>query len=56
LSFFTACSVRKIIPTLPFIEGSQAALNKPQAVPGVIVAIQTFGDLVNLGPRGQVLQ
>ena len=29
----------------------QAALKKPQAVPGVIVAIQTFGDLVNLNPH-----
>ena len=26
-------------------------MNKPQAVPGVIVAIQTFGDLVNLNPH-----
>src|SRR5437867_6600970 len=29
----------------------QAAVKKPQAVPGVIVAIQTFGDLVNFHPH-----
>ncbi len=29
---------------------SQAALKKPQAVPGVIVAIQTVGDVVNFHP------
>ncbi len=29
----------------------QATLKKPRAVPGVIVAIQTFGEMVNFHPH-----